>query len=824
MKRLTALAACCLLALACNNGGDKVTLTKLTNVSSDTKCPNGGVKITAGADKNGNGQLDDSEVTQTEELCNGAPGAAGQNGQNGNDGDAGATGYSSLAVTTPLPAGDAHCPNGGTEVQFGLDNGANGGTAGDGVLQSGEVLDTNYVCNGTLPYYPADVTPPTAPAGQYVMHALGGAGLDAAGATGGNVALRMGDGSLGGAVAVYATGSVDAGFSLPAAPSFTAGAVPMSVSSNLTLNYYGDVDAGLGSGDPFFRVENDSRLWANQSGAAAEVTSLQIGAGATLTVPIAPNAPNTEIRLRNDLVNKGTVVVGTVPSTPNGGVLTLSASTVVGDPGSAMKARGADVDGGVGGTGGNLNLTAGATLLNQGTLDVSGGSGYSAGRGGTVNVNASAGALYNTGDVHVEAGQATNGNGGAGGTVYFFSYLGLYNSGSITANAGAGWSGEPGGTVQLQNSGWGVLRSAGAITARGGVCTGGECNSGRGGVVSLTGRSTEIFHSATIDVSGAGGASFAAGGTGGSITINSNEGQPINESISLPTGSVHVSGDLLANGGSGLLAGTGGNISVLLDPRNVPRGQSLEALGYTELDTSGGDGQNNSGGQGGNIYFTTNVSYPPVEANGGAPSGPVVNYAALKARGGAGTVSGYGGAVNVFTQLSYDFGQKEEVVKNFGAIDVSSADAASGGQGSQGGYVWMEGVSGLENHGTITATGASATGSQSSGGNGGTVQLFCDTGLVTNVSAVNTSGGGGDLYGGTGGSVQLNGDGVNNSGALTSNGGNATTTGGAGGNLQLLSGARGPTVSTGAFSVAGGTGTTAGTKGAVTVDGVDVTP
>jgi hypothetical protein len=44
--------------------------------------------------------------------------------------------------------GDATCPKGGTITQTGYDDGWLGGTAGDGVLQSGEVTETIAECNG----------------------------------------------------------------------------------------------------------------------------------------------------------------------------------------------------------------------------------------------------------------------------------------------------------------------------------------------------------------------------------------------------------------------------------------------------------------------------------------------------------------------------------------------------------------------------------------------------------------------------------------------------------------------------------------------------
>ncbi len=117
MKRSVFLTACLAFA-ACNSGGSG--LSRLTEVSSSTKCPQGGVQIAVGTDKNNNGVLDDGEVTQQSEICNGAAGATGAAGTNGTTGatgatgDAGATGTTgatgaaSLIATTLLGSGDAN--------------------------------------------------------------------------------------------------------------------------------------------------------------------------------------------------------------------------------------------------------------------------------------------------------------------------------------------------------------------------------------------------------------------------------------------------------------------------------------------------------------------------------------------------------------------------------------------------------------------------------------------------------------------------------------------------------------------------------------------
>jgi hypothetical protein len=42
----------------------------------------------------------------------------------------------------------ATCANGGVTIQVGLDNGDGGGTAGNGILETGEVDDSTNVCSG----------------------------------------------------------------------------------------------------------------------------------------------------------------------------------------------------------------------------------------------------------------------------------------------------------------------------------------------------------------------------------------------------------------------------------------------------------------------------------------------------------------------------------------------------------------------------------------------------------------------------------------------------------------------------------------------------
>ena len=92
--------------------------------SSSDNCPAGGVLIEIGIDTNGNDVLDDNEVQQEQELCNGRNGIAGA---------------SSLLELTAEPPG-GNCTYGGTRIDSGLDQNDNSS------LDPGEVAYTRYVC------------------------------------------------------------------------------------------------------------------------------------------------------------------------------------------------------------------------------------------------------------------------------------------------------------------------------------------------------------------------------------------------------------------------------------------------------------------------------------------------------------------------------------------------------------------------------------------------------------------------------------------------------------------------------------------------------
>ncbi len=66
---------------------DVIALAQEAGEATAEQCPNGGVVLNLGVDTNGNGVLDDDEVTGNEVVCNGRDGRDGRDGQRGEDGE-----------------------------------------------------------------------------------------------------------------------------------------------------------------------------------------------------------------------------------------------------------------------------------------------------------------------------------------------------------------------------------------------------------------------------------------------------------------------------------------------------------------------------------------------------------------------------------------------------------------------------------------------------------------------------------------------------------------------------------------------------------------
>lgn len=101
------------------------SLLDMEGEAAGTNCTAGGQKITSGLDFNRNGALDTDEITQIKYICNGDTPVV----------------YQTL-INTSNVASNAQCPNGGVQIDVGLD------VDQSTILEGDEVTDTSYLCNG----------------------------------------------------------------------------------------------------------------------------------------------------------------------------------------------------------------------------------------------------------------------------------------------------------------------------------------------------------------------------------------------------------------------------------------------------------------------------------------------------------------------------------------------------------------------------------------------------------------------------------------------------------------------------------------------------
>ncbi|MDA3862304.1 MAG: hypothetical protein PF689_00380 [Deltaproteobacteria bacterium] len=106
----------------CNGEDGHDSLLNVTEITSGTTCLTGGQLIESGLDLDDSGTLDATEVTSTQTLCNGEDG-----------------GMEEIQVSNSLWGGV--CPSGGLKVETGVD------ADNSGILEPGEITNTQYVCN-----------------------------------------------------------------------------------------------------------------------------------------------------------------------------------------------------------------------------------------------------------------------------------------------------------------------------------------------------------------------------------------------------------------------------------------------------------------------------------------------------------------------------------------------------------------------------------------------------------------------------------------------------------------------------------------------------
>lgn len=107
----------------CNGLNGSNSLVTLVTEPASINCPTGGYKLNTGIDLNKNNILDNTEITNSQYVCNGL------------------TGSSSLVSVVAEPAG-SNCATGGYKLNSGIDLNKNG------VLESIEIKSSQYICNG----------------------------------------------------------------------------------------------------------------------------------------------------------------------------------------------------------------------------------------------------------------------------------------------------------------------------------------------------------------------------------------------------------------------------------------------------------------------------------------------------------------------------------------------------------------------------------------------------------------------------------------------------------------------------------------------------
>ena len=131
---------------ACDGDAGSNGITTLVDIAVENpgaNCTDGGLVVYAGLDNGDGGGIADDGILQagerdeTDYVCNGSDGAAGL------------AGFNSLINLTDELAG-VNCEFGGVKIDVGLDNGDGGGTAGNATLETGEIDQTSYVCDGEI--------------------------------------------------------------------------------------------------------------------------------------------------------------------------------------------------------------------------------------------------------------------------------------------------------------------------------------------------------------------------------------------------------------------------------------------------------------------------------------------------------------------------------------------------------------------------------------------------------------------------------------------------------------------------------------------------
>jgi hypothetical protein len=363
-----------------------------------------------------------------------------------------------------------------------------------------------------------------------------------------------------------------------------------------------------------------------------------------------------------------------------------------------------------------LDLEAGGTIYVSGSVDTSGASG-SGEAGGALRLAGKQ--VIVTGTLASAGGDGMQSGGAAGaltvqttGNVLFAGTV-LFRGGAASGSGGGGAQGGPAATLTIDANGSVAL--GGAVDGRGGVAStsasGGTIAGGAAGTVHIGETAPPTTITIFVPVVVSGGAGGASAGTGGTITPEPDTGN-VNiagameldlsggSSMTAPgkggllnggarkdpgSGGVHISGEIVASGGSIMKGGSGngadgGRIDMELTPTDGAVAIDQSAKITVEGGNAGGAG---TAGGGGHVWFWTKDGDETIAGN-------------ISVRGGsapdAGGIGGGGGMIYFFSDNNHDAVQ---VCK--GNLDVTPTGVldASGGSGSTGGNGRNNGTGGV---------------------------------------------------------------------------------------------------------------------------------
>ncbi len=740
----------------------------------------------------------------------------------------------SLVRTESYP-GDAVCPGGTVEILTGLDDGTGNSTAGDGVLQEGEVLTRQSICQGgPLPSDPLDerflpVGIGEGLAGSALVHAHGGSGVRGIGGNAGRIEARLFPPSKRGHLAVLPTGDFELEVVVPDATGVSLGAAPLVVSEDLVVVVSSGED--LDTGTPYLAIGSPTSL--QRAGSSIGVTGLHVLPGVTLTLEGATNGM-IDIVLGGSMLIEGTIT--TRGPTGSAVPLRFSCERWVSTPSSFI-----DLAGTSGGTesrgtaGGAFTVVAFAgmpqrpvvlgSVVAEGTIDVRGGTGTTGGAGGEVRLEAYervVGRLM----VNTQGGDATGvGTAGSGGRISLiaqrgpvaFDLDGTTKGGSSHVQAGIG------GHLTIDGYGVTVL---GTMLQDGGSTTGcaSSCDAGAGGGAAVTSRGAPLRWK--VDMHSVGGSSTdtpggLAGNGGGAVFRTQSTTEVVPSSSDR---SVLVGGSFVLDGGSGEERGSNAGSLQLYVEANLAPESTLRMVGYTSISLIGGGSTQSDGGSGGTVSLQ-HASEDPSGEGGGTWLATPANLSA-----GRGATGGSAGFLRVESTLS---GGEASPLREAAVLAPITAWGGEGSaQGGAGPLVSIRGTWGARLGADLIGGGGLATRSSGIGGSGSrtggvVAPILIESGLGTVVVEGDLSlpGATSGLRGGSGATVLLQGPQVVVRSAIDLHGGDAPAgDGGNGGSVHARTRGDALDLTGASFDLGGGDGVgKLGTNGRLFVDGVDQT-